>query len=104
MFILGFPHDNLKTMDETINYARKLNTTYSLFNVWTPYPGTPVFDQYKKKIIKNSYESFDQNTLVFKHDNLSEKNVRDYLSKAYSKYYLRFTWLFKYFKSFYLSN
>ena len=104
MFILGFPHDNLETMDETINYAKKLNTTYSLFNVWTPYPGTPVFKEYKEKITKKTYEAFDQNTLVFKHDNLSEKNIEKYLSKAYTKYYLNFKWLFKYFKSFYLSN
>ena len=101
MFILGFPHDNLKTMDETINYAKYLNTTYSLFNIWTPYPGTPVYNSYKDKIKKKTYQSFDMNTLVFEHSNLSEKNISDYLSKAYTKYYFRLSWLVKYLKSFY---
>tara|TARA_A100001015_G_C15040656_1_gene739429 strand:+ start:2943 stop:4277 length:1335 start_codon:yes stop_codon:yes gene_type:complete len=104
MFILGFPHDNFVTMNETINYAKQLNTTYSLFNIWTPYPGTPVFNSYKDKIIKNRYESFDMNTLVFKHQNLTEKNISDYLSKAYTKYYFRLSWLIKYLKSFYQPN
>jgi len=104
MFILGFPSDNTETVMETIAYAKYLNTTYALFNVWTPFPGTPVFKSFKDKISKSNFESFDENTLVFKHQNLSEKNVSNLLSVAYTKYYLRFSWIFKYFKSFYLSK
>jgi anaerobic magnesium-protoporphyrin IX monomethyl ester cyclase len=104
MFILGFPHDNFETMNETINYAKQLNTTYSLFNIWTPYPGTPVYNSFKDKIVKTNYESFDMNTLVFKHQNLTEKNISNYLSKAYTKYYFRIGWLIKYLKSFYQLN
>ena len=43
MFIIGFPTDNEKTIMNTINYAKKLNTTFAQFSVWTPYPETPVF-------------------------------------------------------------
>ena len=50
MYILGFPTDTNETINKTINYAKKLNTTYAQFSVWTPYPGTPVFNEYKDKI------------------------------------------------------
>ena len=38
-----------------INYSKKLNTTYAQFSVWTPYPGTPIFNEYKDKLFYNSY-------------------------------------------------
>mgnify|MGYP006086043813 CR=1 FL=1 len=104
MFILGFPTDNETTISKTIDYAKKLNTTYAQFSVWTPYPGTPVFNEYKDKIIVNEYNSFDQYHLVYKHDLFDEKTIRKYLSKAYSMYYLRVNWLFKYFKFFIYSK
>ena len=45
MYILGFPTDTKISIQKTINYAKKLNTTYAQFSVWTPYPGTPVYSQ-----------------------------------------------------------
>ena len=85
------------------NYAKKLNTTFSQFSVWTPYPGTPVFKEYEDQITANRFEEFDQYNLVFKHKNLNKEIIRKYLSKAYSSYYLRIKWLTKYFKSLILS-
>ena len=68
MYILGFPTDTDETINKTINYAKKLNTTYAQFSVWTPYPGTPVFNEYKDKITANSYDEFDQYHLVYNHN------------------------------------
>ena len=100
MYILGFPTDTDETINKTIDYSKKLNTTYAQFSVWTPYPGTPVFNEYKDKITADKYDEFDQYNLVYNHSLFSKKNIRKYLSKAYTSYYLRINWLFKYFKSF----
>ena len=100
MYILGFPTDTDETINKTINYSKKLNTTYAQFSVWTPYPGTPVFNEYKDKITAKNYDEFDQYHLVYDHNLFDKKNIRKYLSKAYSSYYLRINWLFKYFRSF----
>tara|TARA_B100001057_G_C22849223_1_gene950289 strand:- start:1399 stop:2718 length:1320 start_codon:yes stop_codon:yes gene_type:complete len=100
MYILGFPSDTKETINKTINYAKKLNTTYAQFSVWTPYPGTPVFNEYKDKITAKKYDEFDQYHLVYEHGLFNKKNIRNYLSKAYSSYYLRVNWFFKYFMSF----
>jgi radical SAM superfamily enzyme YgiQ (UPF0313 family) len=100
MFILGFPTDTEKTMDDTINYAIKLNTTYAQFSVWTPYPGTPVFEEYKNKIIVKKNEDYDQYNLVYKNNNLDENKVRKYLERAYEKFYIRFNWAKKFIFSF----
>ena len=100
MYIIGFPSDNNETVINTINYAIKLNTTYAQFSIWTPYPGTPIFHEYKNKIIENSYESFDQYRLVYKHNIFDSQKVRNLLDRAYTKYYSRIGWILKYFKSF----
>lgn len=103
MFIIGFPTDNEESIMKTINYAKLLNTTFSQFNVWTPYPGTPVFKEYENRLISNKFEDFDMHNLVFKHDIFSPKRIRDLLSKSYSLYYGRVNWLFKFFKNFFLA-
>ena len=100
MFILGFPSDTENSMSNTIEYAKKLNTTYAQFSVWTPYPGTPVFEEYKDKISVKSYEEYDQYNLVYKHNCLSESKVRFYLEKSYENFYLRFKWIKKFIFSF----
>ena len=100
MYILGFPTDDDETINKTINYSKKLNTTYAQFSVWTPYPGTPVYMEYKDKINVDKYENFDQYQLVYNHDLFNKSEIRNYLSKAYTAYYLRISWFMKYIKSF----
>jgi len=99
MFIIGFPIDDESSIMKTINYAKKLNTTYAQFNVWTPYPGTPVYKEYEDKIIAQRYEEFDQATLVFKHNILSAKKIRELLGKSYTLYYGRLSWFLKFLKN-----
>ena len=89
MFIIGFPSDNERSILKTINYAKKLNTTYAQFSVWTPYPGTPVFNEYKDNITAQKFDEFDQYHLVYNHKLFSKEKIRKYLSKAYSSYYFR---------------
>ena len=100
MFIIGFPKDNLKTINDTINYAKKINSTYSQFSVWTPYPGTPIYEKFKEKITAKNFEDFDQYQLVYKHDIFNKKDIRKLLNKTYNSYYLRLNWIIKYVKSF----
>ena len=99
MFIIGFPTDNEDSIMKTIEYAKKLNTTFSQFSVWTPYPGTPVYKEFEKKITAKNFEQFDQYHLVFSHDVLSQEKIRNMLSKTYTMYYGRINWLFKFVKN-----
>ena len=99
MFIIGFPTDDENSIMKTINYAKKLNTTFSQFSVWTPYPGTPVYKEHENEIIAEKFEEFDQYNLVFKHKNLSPKKIRILLGRTYTSYYGRISWFFKFLKN-----
>ena len=98
MYILGQPTDTLKTCLKTINYSKKILSTYAQFSIFTPYPGTPVFEEYKDRILTDKYEDFNQWKLIFNHNNLNTSEVRKLLNKAYLSYYLNPKWLFFYLK------
>ena len=100
MYIIGFPSDTEETIQNTINYAKHLNTSYAQFSVWTPYPGTPVFEEYKDKIIVNNYENFNQYELVYNHLKFNQREIKKFLNDAYSKYYSRFLWLSKFIRGY----
>jgi bacteriochlorophyll C8 methyltransferase len=100
MFIYGLPLDNLETCKNSLQFAKRINSFYSQFNVFTPYPGTPIFEEYKNIITKKRYEDFTQSELVFKHKMLSELDIEYMINKSYKKYFLRFKYFKKIFTNF----
>ena len=76
MYIIGFPTDTEETINNTIDYAKSLNTSFAQFSVWTPYPGTPIFKKFEDKISVQKYESFDQYNLVYNHNLFDAKKIR----------------------------
>ena len=77
----------------------KLSNQLVQYSVFTPYPGTPIYKEYEKKIISNKYEDFSQSNLVFKHEKLSKKDLSMMISKSYRDYYLRKDYFFKMLKN-----
>ena len=45
-FLLGYPGETEEEMRSTIRLARQLGPTYASFHRISPYPGTPLFDQF----------------------------------------------------------
>ena len=95
MFIYGLPLDDLETCQDSLSFAKKINSSYSQYNIFTPYPGTPIYKEYEKKIISNKYEDFSQSNLVFTHEKLTKKDLSRMISKSYRDYYLRKEYFFK---------
>ena len=55
-------------------------------------------NQYKDKIIVNSFEKFTQWQLVFDHPNFKPKDIINLLNYAYREYYLNPKWIIKFIK------
>lgn len=87
MFIFGMPHDNVENLQQTLAFAASLPATYLQFSVFTPYPGTPIYESYKQKITASKYEDFTQWDLVFEHGHLSPADVAKALDMAYKASY-----------------
>ncbi len=48
-FIIGLPGENLQTINQTIDFAKRLPLDRAWFNVLVPYPGTEIFNMYSQK-------------------------------------------------------
>ncbi|MCK5845789.1 MAG: hypothetical protein KAG97_13835, partial [Victivallales bacterium] len=44
-FILGVPEDNVESMEATIKYAANLDIEFAKFTVFSPFPGTQVYNE-----------------------------------------------------------
>ena len=51
---------------KSIDYTKYLPSLYSQFSVFTPYPGTPVFNEFRDIIDEKKYENFNQYNLTFR--------------------------------------
>ena len=98
MYILGMPSDTIESYKRTVGFAKKINSSYAQFSVFTPYPGTPAFKDYKDKITVKRYEEFTQWQLVFKHENFTQNDVVKLLNYSFREYYLNPKWIFNFFK------
>ena len=92
-FILGYPGETSKEMDQTIDFSIKLDTDYSQFSILTPFPGTPIYYELKKKGLLDT-EDWSKYTVLdsvlnYEKLGLSKKLVERKLAKAYLKFYLR---------------
>lgn len=98
-YILGFVQDNDESINNTINYATKLNTLAAQFCIMTPFPGTKLYNTLANRLTTEDWTRYTEYHSVVKLDHLTAKEVEKYRDIAYRKYYMRPSWLFKYWKS-----
>ena len=96
-YIIGIPTDTKETIKNTINYSRRLNTSFANFTICTPIPGTDFYEEIKEKISDNNFNHYDNFHVVFKHDNLTSKEILDFQEKAITGYYFRLKYILMYF-------
>lgn len=91
-YMFGFWEDNIKTMKETLDFAKELNTEYANFYCTVAYPESKLYEIMKSKKIylpKNSTEyaqmSYDFHPLSTKY--LHEKQVLKFRDEAFKEYF-----------------
>lgn len=97
MFMIGLPGETEQTIDETVNFAVKLNIRYAIFNIFVPYPGCELYDNLKaenKIHYKNwsdftSYPTYSGGIPVYTPDGISKEKMMELQRKAMKRFYLR---------------
>lgn len=84
-FILGIPGETKATMEETLKFAKSLDLDDVIFSIYSPYPGTKLYDL----SISKGYIAADIDHAMFKNkystlntEYLSTKEVENYRNKA----------------------
>ncbi|MGD8438556.1 MAG: radical SAM protein, partial [Syntrophobacterales bacterium] len=95
-FMLGFPWDTEETIQETIEFAYKLNAEFTQFAIPTPLPGTEFYQLAREQgyIQATEWDYFDgSHRAAISYPQLSHQTLEFYSKKAYRDYYLRPRWL-----------
>jgi radical SAM superfamily enzyme YgiQ (UPF0313 family) len=95
-YVIGFSEDTLESINATIDYSVELGSTVAQFKILTPYPGTPLYGRMKSTITETDWERFDGFTPTFDHPNLTRKELRSLLGSAYTRFYMRPSFLTNY--------
>jgi len=94
-FILGLPGENASTLQQTIDFAKKMDPMVANFCIAMPFPGTELFEMVKRNgkflidTAKNSPFGFYGSRAFFEYDGLNEATLLKYYRKAYYTFYFR---------------
>lgn len=92
-FMIGLPGDNIKTVNQTIDFAIELNPDFAFFSMTTPFPGTELFEKELEKGVIGSDYAWDAMNLhsstIYRTENLSAKELRELYYKAIKRFYFR---------------
>ena len=95
-YVLCFLEDDWTSIGATIEYAATLGSTLAQFKLLTPYPGTPLWKQLSALVFETDWQKFDGFTPPFPHPALSSEELRFLLGAAYTRFYMRPSWLENY--------
>jgi len=107
-FMLGCPNETKTTMEETINFAIRLNPDYAKATILVPFPGTEIYDEFQKYgLIKTkdwSKYNFHNADDIYRHPTLSWDCLKHYYELFHRRFYLRPAYLIKIFWKSLLQN
>ena len=94
-FILGYLDETKETINDTIEFAKKLDPLYAKFTIATPFPGTEMFDELKAGGYITTFDWNDYNfhgkKSVYNHPNseLSNDFLWSEYDRAHKEFYFR---------------
>lgn len=97
-YVFGFLQDDWDSIAATIDHATHIGSTFAQFKILTPYPGTPMFKKLEPLLTETNWEKFDGYTPTFAHPNLTSRELRFLLGAAYTRFYMRPSYLANFLK------
>ncbi|MBN2458155.1 radical SAM protein [Candidatus Woesearchaeota archaeon] len=93
-FIIGNPYDTLKTIRQSINFAKRIDLDEAYFNIMTPYPGTELYDMALKgqglRLVVKDWRKYRRwGNAVIELDGLKPDDLVRLQKKAHRSFYFR---------------
>jgi radical SAM superfamily enzyme YgiQ (UPF0313 family) len=91
-FVIGLPGETHSTIEDSINFAIKIDPDYVNFHVATPFPGTELYDMALENawIVADNWEEFEEEgSAVMRTDDLEPLDLIRAQKRAMKKFYLR---------------
>ncbi len=89
-FILGIPGETYEEGLQTIAFAKKISAFYTEFFTFTPFPGSPVYDDIEKYgTVSSKLEDIGMHRMGFVPFSMTRDQLATLCSKAYRSVYMR---------------
>ena len=101
-FMLGSPQETSETIQETIEFAKKIDPDFVQFSITTPYPDTELYSlAVEEGYVPEKWEEYMYANLKSADDpgfgtkTLSKEELAEWNKKAYMSFYLRWSYVWK---------
>lgn len=88
-FILGLPGETKETIDETTRFSKELELDWAYFSIFTPFPGSGLWNELKAETRNIDWSLFKQSTVARSFCALSDDELRAQQKRAFRQFYLR---------------
>jgi radical SAM superfamily enzyme YgiQ (UPF0313 family) len=93
-FIFGYPGESLQSMEQTVDYAIRLDPDFANFYPAVPYPGTALFDKVVREGLLPQGAADDWSRMEYSYylldgNGLDERSVMQAIHRAKRKFFLR---------------
>ncbi len=84
-FVFGFDHDDKDVFDSTIDLVQELGIDIPRYSLYTPYPGTPLFQRLmeEKRILSFNWNDYDTMHVVIEPAQMSPEELYAGFKRAY---------------------
>ncbi len=88
-FMFGLDVDTKDIFDETLDFVQTIELDLANFMILTPYPGTPIYDQFEKedRILTKDWSKYDLDHVVFQPKNMSPEELLSGTKRIAKEYY-----------------
>ena len=88
-FIFGFDNDDWRSCREVVRFACRAGLVMSCYPVLTPYPGTAIFDEFKKqgRLLTEDWDKYNGATVVFEPRRMTPGQLRHAQMAAFCDFY-----------------
>jgi anaerobic magnesium-protoporphyrin IX monomethyl ester cyclase len=89
MFVIGERKDTHKSIEQVRHFADEIDPDFAIFTALTPYPGTEIYDEAKRKgwIEDNNWANYDMAHAIMPTETLSRREVQEELYECYRSFY-----------------
>lgn len=90
-FIVGFPGETIDDMAQTVQFARKLSTTFASFNMFEPLPASAVHEDMRRQGPEPwaDYLALRTDEIPCYHGDLARADVEEYFRRCWKAFYLQ---------------
>ncbi|MCD6377570.1 MAG: B12-binding domain-containing radical SAM protein [Planctomycetes bacterium] len=88
-FIFGFDSDDWQDCMNAVRFAQRTNLCMSCYPILTPYPGTAIFEQFRRqgRLLTTEWDKYNGATVVFKPKKMTEQQLRHAQMAAFYEFY-----------------